>query len=162
MPDSADIRTDIKSVLDGLSNIGVVHDYERWAVNWASVLDILRDDDDSIRAWMIWCAGSTPVLYRYDEDSSRDAVLPTVRQYTFKLRGICALVDATESEKDFLVVVEQVMDALDTDATLHDGDKYWGDQTPACSLDVYEVRLFAGTLCHVGELTQMVTATVSV
>lgn len=157
------IRADLKNVLDTLDaagNIGLVHDYERWALQSSAVMAVLRDPSfERVQSWMIFCQGFSPVQYHYEQGPPGKATV--VREYQFMVRGVRAVDDANESDKTFFALVESVCNALDTDTTLHNQDRYWGE-TPACSLGVYEVRSFAGVLCHVAEINQVVTATVAI
>lgn len=155
----AQMRADIKSVLttlDASSNIGVVHDYERWGLQLSDLLDILLDPtDDKIRSWMIVYQGFTTSLEAYDysqiETTSKSI---TVRDHRWMIRGVWGLDDTNASEKSFATLVETLVNALDANETLHDQDRYWGDTpTSPASCETFEVRNFAGVLCHVAEIT---------
>lgn len=165
MADSvATIRSDIYAVLttlDASSNIGLVHDYERWALHWEQVLDVLRDPTDGvIRSWMIGYRGFTnetpPSFFSQVEPTSKSL---SIRSHRWVVRGVRAVDDTNESEKGFLLVTQTVANALDGATALHDEVKYWGSppMTPV-DLEAYDVRSFAGVLCHVAELVFSVSA----
>lgn len=160
----ATLRSDIYSVLttlDASSNIGLVHDYERWALHWENVLTVLKDPTDNVvRAWMIAYRGFTTI----PEASFFSQVAPTnksisIRVHSWVVRGVLAIDDSAASEKTFATLVENVANALDGDETLHDQDKYYGDPPMGpVELQTFEARSFAGVLCHVAELVFSVGA----
>ena len=47
------IRDEIETILGGVSGMGTVHDYERWANNWSDFLTLYQDDNDRINGWSI-------------------------------------------------------------------------------------------------------------
>jgi len=49
----AEIRTQIKTILEGVSGIGIVHEYERWAADWKGFLDLFKDANGWINGWSI-------------------------------------------------------------------------------------------------------------
>jgi hypothetical protein len=154
----AEIRADILGVLntlDAASNIGVVHDYERWALHWDNVLTILRDPTDGVvRSWMIAYRGASPepmgTFYSTVPDQDRSL---SVRVHRWLVRGVLAVDDSAASEKTFATTTETICNALDADPDLHNQEKYWGDPpTEPVSLDAFEIRTFTGVLCHVAEI----------
>jgi hypothetical protein len=44
------IRTQIKAIIEDVEGIGIVHDYERWAVDWEKILEFFKpsDQDNSL------------------------------------------------------------------------------------------------------------------
>lgn len=166
MTDSvATMRADIYAVLttlDASSNIGLVHDYERWAMHWEDILDVLQDPTDNvIRSWMIGYRGFAPEplpasWYSQIEGTSKSL---SIRSHRWVARGILAVDDTNESEKTFSLATQTVANALDGAAALHNEEKYYG--TPPMSpveLQTFDIRSFAGVLCHVAELVFSVTA----
>ena len=154
------IRTDLYAVLttlDASSNIGVVHEYERWALHLSDILTLLRDPtDNAVRSWMIAYKGFTAKHHEYEDDYISGKAL-SIRTHRFLIRGVRSLDDSEETEKTFQAVAQAVCEALDKKENLHNQDRYWG-KTPPCSLDIFELRAFAGTLCHVAEISVEVTA----
>jgi len=154
----ATTRATIKAILESVSNVGVVHDYERWAgtipdVTTAFVTTI--SGAKLVRGWTITCQSWTPRWVAYDEDEEADGGLVD-RTYVYKIRGYFGLKDADATEKTVFALVEAVCDALDADKTLHDEEAFEG-QTPPATLTVFEPRMFGGVLCHYAEITLEVT-----
>ena len=55
MPEAA-IRTQIYTILGGVTNIGQVYDYERWAADWVTFINLFKTTIgtvDQIRGWEI-------------------------------------------------------------------------------------------------------------
>jgi len=145
----ATARADIYSIVSGVSSIGRVHDYERWAVRWADHLDLFKttiDGQQQIRGWTISCRSMPQGRLEFSGAK--------LRTYTYKIRGYFGLDDGSASEKTAVALAEDVVEALDASDTLHDGGSYY-DALPA-SMDVFEPRLFGGVLCHYVEISQVV------
>ena len=155
----AQMRADILSVLnlvDASSNIGVIHDYERWALHWENVLTILVDPTDNVvRSWMIVYRGYTSddLSSMFSQDLGNVKSL-SVRNHSWMVRGVLALDDSAATDKTFATLAETISNELDADADLHDQDKYYGDppMTPV-DLETFEVRIMAGVLCHFAEIS---------
>lgn len=155
----ATMRTAIYAVLtrlDADSNIGLIHDYERWALQWEKVLEVLRDPTDGVvRSWMVIYGGEAPEIASsfYSQVPGTNKAL-VIRAHRWMIRGVLAVDDAAESEKTFANLTERVQNALDGDSTLHDQDQFYGDPPMApCELVTFEIRSFSGVLCHVAEIT---------
>jgi hypothetical protein len=144
------IRAAIKTAVEGVSNVGKVHDYERWASEWPAFLELFKTTiagAPQIRGWEIGYRGFTAIR---DPQFAR-AVL---RQHLFEIHGYLGLDDSAATEKTFAALAEDVADALDASATLH-GSAY-RDCTPA-AIERAETRAFGGVLCHFAQLTIAVT-----
>lgn len=149
----ATTRAYVKSVIDGVSNVGNVHDYQRWAVKWPDYLDKFKatiSGSDVIRGWTVSCQSFTQEYLIYPNDDGKNIA---VRDYTYKIRAYFGLDDANASEKTAMAVVEDVIEALDANTTLHAQTEFY-DETPPAQLDLFEPRLFGGVLCHYAEITQ--------
>jgi len=146
----ATIRASIKTLIDGVSNIGKTYDLEPFAATWDVFLDRFKttiSSVDMIRGWTISCeainaegmvvAGARDTINRY--------------QYTYKIRGYQGLDYDTSTEKNFLVVVLAVMAALD--GGIVSGDVY---NAQLAQLEVYQPRTFGSVLAHYAEITQIV------
>lgn len=128
------IRALVYGLVNGVSNVGQVHDYERWANDWSKFLDRFKTSisgDDIIRGWTVSCAGWTQ-----DHEA---------RRYTYKIRGYFGLDDSAASEKTALGIVEDVCEALNTSTDFDDNE--------TAELTVFEARLFGSILCHYAEIT---------
>ena len=151
------IRDDISAVLADVGDIGRVYDYQRWANTWDAFLDLFKAETKGnpvIRGWMI--------EYRGFPDEVTDpqlGVVPGVREHEFAILGYMGHDDATITDKDAANLAETVCNALDADATLHDGAT-WVYASPA-RVAVFELRKFSGVLAHHAEIGIKVTEFVS-
>jgi hypothetical protein len=128
------VRGMIKTVVEGVANVGIVHDYERWANDWSVFLDRYKTTVGAttvIRGWTITCAS-------WSQDHAS-------RAYTFKIRGIFGLDDSAASEKTAIGLVEDVCEALNLSSDWDEGE--------GAELTVFEPRMFGSVLCHYAEIT---------
>lgn len=158
----ATTRTYIESVVSGIANVGEVHDYQRWAVQWPDFLEKFKttiSNSTVIRGWTISCQGwSAQYLPGSEPDENSKNIV--VREYVYKIRGFFGVDDANESEKTAVAIVEDVCEALDADAELHEQQYLW-DKIPPAQLDTFEYRMFGSVLCHYAEITQVARETVA-
>lgn len=150
----ASTRAIIKAILDGVTNIGKVYDYQRLSTEYRTFLNFYKatiGGVDQIRGWTIGLQNFIDTEY-LDEDQTAGTKI-VLRQYTYKIRGYFGVDDSTASEKTTAGIVEAVTNALDKATSLHGEAAYW-DTVPPCTLDNFEPRLFGGALCHVAEITQ--------
>ncbi len=160
----AQMRADILSVLnllDANGNIGIIHDYERWALHYDKVLEILIDPTDNVvRSWMIVYRG----FLSDDEASffSQDALNVkglSIRSHNWTVRGVLALDDSAATDKTFATLCQTLSNDLDADGNLHDQVRYWGDPPMSpVDLETFEVRSMAGVLVHFAEIVFTLTA----
>lgn len=146
----ATIRAQIKAELESVSNIGLVHDYDRLTTTWDELLARFKttiSGSDQIRAWTIQWSGFEPG----DPQAMGGAF---VRFHRFVIRGYLGLDDSAATEKTFSALVEDVCDELDGSATLHSLATYF--DTFWTSVPVCEARMFGGTLCHYAEIVLIV------
>ena len=135
-----DIREQIKAILAGVSGIGVVHDYQRWAAHWDKFLNLFRDGDGKINGWMI-------TRVKTPEECSTTS--HHTRTYHFKIYGFYVVNDAEASELVFQDdLIEGICDAFRSKYQLN---STCDDNGPIQVLLV-ENRTFGGTLCHYCEL----------
>jgi hypothetical protein len=142
MSESA-IRTAIYNVLSGVNSIGKVYDYERWAKDWGTFIDLFKatiNGKEHIRGWEISRSG--PV----NDDGS------TPRAHTYKIRGYMSINDADATEKTFNALIEAIADAFRGDKTL--GGVALGHDF--IQVDLIEPRMFGSVLCHYAELSIIV------
>ncbi|MDH3975612.1 MAG: hypothetical protein OEV42_15145 [Deltaproteobacteria bacterium] len=136
MSESA-IRTEIKGILDGVTGIGIVHDYQRWAANRGKFIDFFKDTGTgAIFGWEITRTGA-----KIDKVSRNYNVT-----HHFLLKGYYAVKDAAESEKLFNAVIESIVSTL-VNATITGTQ---GTATPQVPL--IERRPVNGIQCHYGEI----------
>lgn len=143
-------RAVIEADLNGITNIGIVNDYTRYAnelTDLAAHYKTTIGGVPQIRGWNIGLG-----LIASEQIAIRHRVKRTL---TFVVRGYLSLDDSRETEKTMAALAEDVLDALDDDTTLHDLTADAG----RAQLTVMEHRTFAGVLCHYVEITQRVAET---
>lgn len=139
MPTIAQVREAIRAKLAGVAGIGVVNDYERYAVS-ISEFKAFFVAAGQVKGWLIRRAATqetSPALGRY------------VVTHRWQLRGYMALDDSAGTEKTFDTLVEAVRDAFRADETL-------GSVVAATVIDGeagIQVEdsgpvMLAGVLCH--------------
>jgi hypothetical protein len=155
----ANIRSRLHTLVDGVTNVGRVYDYERWINEQGDFLDIFRVEIGGIQVIRGWTIGYEGLGIGSDEFPNgymvlrADGTSAVLRRHEFKVRGYMGWDDAEESEKVFSDLVETVLDTLDADDTLHDGGTYYF-ASPA--IVAVEPRVFGGVLVHFAEITQLV------
>jgi len=140
-------RAILKTALDGVTNIGVVNDYARYANELTDMETLYKttiSGKGQIRGWNIGL----------ESIATEDTVIGkrTRRTLTFKIRGYLSLDDSAATEKTMSALAEDVLDALDDNTTLHAQTAHAG----RAQLTTMEHRTFAGVLCHYVEITQKV------
>lgn len=145
MPTIATVRAAIQATLSGVADIGVVHDYERWAARTDAFTALyLSATHGQIRGWYIRQLSRS----ERSPDVGRHAVIAR-----WRLGGYMALDDSAQSEKTFDDLVEDVIDAFRADDTL-------GGTVDTCVVgDIAGLQLeqsgpvmFGGVLCHGAQL----------
>jgi len=135
-----DTREQIKATLGAVEGIGVVHDYDRWAVDWKTILDRLKDPEGRINAWTI---------SRTKTDDIEDTRSHNLRIHHWRIRGVYGLKDANATELTFQDLVEDICDAIRAKR----GFNGTVDRSSAVQVPMIDVRMFGGVLCHYCELT---------
>lgn len=152
-------RSLIKSVLESVNNVGKVHDYERYADDWDSLISLFVatiEGSEEMRGWTISLSD-----VRQEQESfgtfGGDNTLEVT--YTYRIRGFMAVSDSDASEKTFAALVLAIMSALNASASLHSsvrdngsGGEFYG---PPCQAR-FDFRMFGDVLCHYAELVQEV------
>ena len=134
----ADVRAALKSLLEGISGINKVYDYQRWTADRA-VYAALFKDTDKIHFWCI----------------SRRAVTDT-RRYTEQvddvhrivIRGYMALDDSEATEKTFQDLIDTVRQTLRQNYTILGTAHNSGPEINT----IIEHRVFGEVLCHYCEV----------
>lgn len=140
------ILANIKSTAEGVSGIGKVYDYERWAANWSTVLSLFKTTGSIIHGWTISRVGT----HRRYNTIARDPE----RAHVFRLRGVYGLDDSAGSEKTFQGVINLLAQAFDDNMTLSGAcdtlAPEWGPMAGDAGLQIVEVdvRAFGTILCH--------------
>jgi len=92
----ATIRARIKTILEGISDIGVVHDYERTTADWSKYLELFKttiSGTDQIRGVQIAYRGFVPNV---DDMDTCDII----RAHSFVIIFLVGLNDADKTEKN--------------------------------------------------------------
>lgn len=149
----ADIREQIKTILSGVSGIGVVHDYERWSADWKKFLDLFRAEDDDgtkrINGWMFARKSTAEKLITAAEYQ---------RVYTFRIQGLYGLKDAEETGKTFQSLIEAVCDAFRENYNLNNTCETTSPDfgqlagRSGMQVETIEQQMFGGVLCHYCDL----------
>ena len=147
-------RAAIKAVLDGVSNIGQVHDYQRFSRNLSDYFDQFKTTISSANVIRGWTVALQSADTEYVSPPGDNDYLVR-RNYTYKVRGYIGHNDADATEKTAAALVETVLNALDSDTTLHNEQAFFG-QLISAQLDVFELREFGNYLVHYAEITQQV------
>jgi hypothetical protein len=135
----SEIRTQIKAVLEGVSGIGSVHEYDRWFADWGKLIELFKTADNKIIGWMITRRKTT---------ATRDTMPTIMRDHTFLIRGVYGLKDSAASELVFQDLVEAVQNAFDS-AYLLGGNAI---NSGPMQITLVEIRMFGSVLCHYAEL----------
>jgi hypothetical protein len=144
------IREQIKVILSGVPGIGVVHDYERLAADWNKFLDLCKDANGRINACMFRRGKMAKKTITIGQNKERIHV--------FVIRIIMGLNDAQATGitfDDLLDAVEKVFDQYPTlNGTCRALFADWGPMAglSGAQLEISEDRIFAGVLCHYGEI----------
>lgn len=145
----ADIREQIKVILQGVPGIGIVHDYERMSADANKFIGLYKDVDGRINSWTI-TRTATPERWFSNRDYER--------VYEMALRGYYGLQDAAASEIVFQDRIEAICDEFRGNDTLNGTCETtcpeFGGMTGLSGLQVgiIEPRMFGNVLCHYGEL----------
>lgn len=136
----SDITAAIKTILEAVPGIGVVHDYERWNASWDEFLRQFQDGAGKINGCM-FARKATPAV--------RDNMPTLRRDHKILIRCIYGLQDLVGSERTFQALVEAIQAAFDSDNTLG-GTAH--DSGPA-QVEIVENRQFGKVLCHWAEIS---------
>jgi hypothetical protein len=136
----------------GVSDVGLVYDYERHATEWGDFLDLFKTtigNTTQVRGWMIGYRGiqsSENITFGVDKR--------VMRTHRFQIMGIMAIDDSASSEKTFAAMAEDVCDTLDSNATLQ------AFQFVSPAVLGFDPSPFAGILVHAAAITLEVTESV--
>jgi len=147
MSESA-IRAQILVILNAVTNIGKVYDYERWAADWTTFINLFKATIgavDQIRGWEIGRRNAPQIDHAY-------GVVYVPHQ--FVIRGFMSVNDASATEKTFNALIEAIQTAFRTKDTLNgtcETTRY--DGRASIQVDIIEMRSFGSILCHYAELS---------
>lgn len=139
----AAIRAQVKAILQGVTDVGQVHDYDRWEINWDEFLALFKatiSGVDQIRGWTIH-AQSEAAGYPGTNNVGQF-------EHVFLLRGYLGLKDDGATEKTFDDLVEAVVQAFMGNYTLN--GTAMNAEPPQVA--VKEVRQLSDVLVHYAEI----------
>ena len=145
----ADIREQIKVMLQGAPGIGIVPEYERLATDYNKMLALFKDADGRINGWTI-TRDETPERWITNVDYER--------VFEMVIRGYMGLQDAEATEIIFQDLVENISSAFRVSDTLSGTcetiNPEFGKMAGRSGIQVIivEPRLFGSVLCHHCEL----------
>lgn len=138
----ADILAEIKTIVSGVSGIGVVHDYERSSRGVGEWLDIMTSGG-KINGWTI---------SREATESEWEHHTTNRLRHVFKIKGYYAVDDANTSEKTFQALVDLVRKAFNRQETLS-GDALISGPAQIDFVGIREIAPDSSYFVHVAELT---------
>ena len=147
-------RAKVLAVLQGVSSIGQVYDYERFADDWPTLLSLFKATigaADHILGWTIALEGTDSEMIGFGLSGQETEEIT----YRVRIRGFHSLDDASGTQKTFEALMLTVKAALETAAALHDSDLSKGSSgrfaMDPVTIPVIDLRQFGGVLCHYGE-----------
>lgn len=136
------VRTGVYTILNAVADVGKVYDYERWAKDWGTFINLFKTTiggKAQIRGWEI---GRTSA----PEDAT------SVKAHKYSIKGYMGIDDSAASEKTFNAVIEAIVAAFRANKMLS-GAALGHD---FIQVDLIEPRMFANVLCHYAELSLVV------
>lgn len=139
------ILAKIKSEIEEITDIGIVHDYRRYSRDWTKFLALFRPEGkEYIRGWDISRVASPEEIENINASN--------LRTYDFMIRGFAQLDDEDASEKTFQGLIESICDKFRFNVQL---DNTVIISTPI-QVTTVDIRPFGAVLCHYAELTYSV------
>lgn len=136
----------VKSTLQGVANIGNVHDYVRWHKDWPNMLTMFKvtSPTSQIRTWDI---------SRKSTSETEKACRTNLRVHDFRIRGFMSLDDSAATEKTFQTLLEAVAAAFRNKPT------FSGTVLIVDPLQIENVDhvMVGDVLCHMAECSLRVT-----
>lgn len=115
----SNIRTQIKAIMESVSNIGNVYDTKRYFTNQADRLAIMKttiSSTDQIRSWMISRDGTpevNQVLLGLSNSAGRDVI------HRYNIEGWLGLKDSSTTEKTLNSLIDAIEAAFASNRTLN-------------------------------------------
>jgi len=131
----ANVRSEIKNLLESVPGIGKVHDYQRWTDDWESLLELFKDSSNKINGWTISFPRST---------ERKDTPGINIGTHDAEIIGYYGLEEDGESEKVFQGLIEEVCSVLRNNNSLK--GSCWRCEPPQV-VKVYK-RSFGGVLAY--------------
>jgi hypothetical protein len=144
----SNVRAQILSTLNGVTNVGKTYDYKRWAPmvnNFLNFFRLVIGGVQQIRTWEITGPTITQGALTFGGTN-------ILRTYTYIINGFMGLNDSTATEKTFIAMAEDVVEALDAD--FHKGTTF--HHCEPAELSLFAWLKFGETLCHHAQITLQV------
>jgi hypothetical protein len=139
MSDEA-IRLKIKEVIERVSGVGIVHEYERWTIDWNKFITIFKDPASSkIIGWEITRQAAPGIYIAHGQEEISAAYI---------IHGFMGLQDADRTDIKFNALIELIRDQFRIDWTM--GGLNPGPQ--GFNVQLIDVRTFGSVLCHYCEI----------
>lgn len=141
------LRSAIVTVLEGVTDVGVVHDRERFVVDPSRYLDAFKTTIggvSQIRAWLVL------------RESARTTLEPpafgeTMRRHLFVLYGVLGFKDSTDTYGELQGLCDTIMAVFDTQDDLNVTGVVVRRVGP-CELRTFGTVQFGSVLCHAAEI----------
>lgn len=133
------IRSAIITILEAVTGIGKVYDYERYAKSPDGFKLLFTSNDDKFHVWQ---------LTRESTEEISEMHTTNIRRHTMVIRGYYALKDANATAKTFQDLIETICEDLRVDFQL-------GGIALQClppQVRIVEHVEFTGVLCHHAEI----------
>lgn len=154
----ATIRTAVYNAVNGVSDVGMVYNREKYSDDWLVFLSQFKTSIggiNQIRGWMIGFSGYATAPEKEFAGPPGGTTKAVIRRaHIFKAMGYQGYSDELDTERTFAALAESVVNALDADTTLHGGSFF--SCSPA-SIDFYGTLLKADVFCNHAEITIVVT-----
>lgn len=147
-----DIREQIKVILQGVSGIGVVHDYHRWATDERKLINLFQNVDGRINA----------VTFRREKMAKRKIIIgtgPLERVHVWQIRCVMGLKDDQATGLVFDALLAGIEEAFDGNNNLNGTcltiNPEWGPMSGIAGVQIdsiEEIMLAKTVLCHYAEL----------
>lgn len=145
------IIAEVQDVMEGVTGIENVYEYDRWAASWGKVLDLFKTAAGTkYQGWMI-----TRI-----QTATRQVTLGEVEAaHVLRISGLYGLDDSAASEVTFQAwldaLVEEFLDTanIDLGGACLTINPDWGPMAGAVGLQIDKVdtRMFGTVLCHFAE-----------
>lgn len=147
----ATVRAAVLVAIKTVTNYGDAYDYVRWAMmeDFDSLFVNTIGSTTQVRFWMLTLTGFDQVQTAMRRDAKG-----IHRQYAYRIDGYMTLDDSAATEKTFVALVEDVVEAMDQNATLNLATTAYNNE-PA-QLEIVDHVMYGGVLCHHATITKMV------
>ena len=138
-----DIKAALKTILEGVTDMGKVHDRLRYTNDPPVFKEFYWDaDKEIINGWEITRTAYAPIL-------STSALIKKV--HVMRLRGYYSMKDSIDTENKFQTIVDGVVDALHSNISYANAWDRIEGMEGAQAVDI-GVESFAGYLCHYADV----------